>query len=382
MMNRNIALVGKARLGLSMLTALILAAGVVAASVPASSLAAETKSAKVGIRKPNNKSAKKKQNTTISPKRVAVRSASSRVQVPSVIRLPQADSDSSLGDASSLMHRPHLHSSIYHVEDALTGQVVMSRNDDRPAAIASITKLMVAYTLVSTGVDMDEKVVVDKSDLQHYKSGPRRIAPGEVFTRRQLLQMALMSSDNHAAHAIARTSPKGLDGFIDDMNRVARLMGMKDASFDDPSGLSPNNRASASDLAVLVKAAARHEMIRDLSTTEQAAIAPFNGRPRVFRTTNRLVRSGEMDIDLQKTGYTAAAGKCLVLYVRVESRPFVVVLMDSDNSSGRFADALAVNRVIQKNIHAFAMPKDPLAVGLSSSLTPSFMEVTSASSLK
>ncbi len=382
MMNRNMPRAGKARSGFSVLSAFCLIAGLLLSATPSVSSAADSKTAKIGIRKASGKSVKKSQNTTKYPAKQAIRPVVSRARVPSVVRLPQPESDSVLSDSGALLQRPHLHSSIYHVEDALTGQVVMSRNDDRPAAIASITKLMVAYTLVSTGVDMDEKVVVDKSDLQHYRSGPRRIAPGEVFTRRQLLQMALMSSDNHAAHAIARTSPKGLDGFIDDMNRVARLMGMKDASFDDPSGLSPNNRASASDLAVLVKAAARHEMIRDLSTTEQAAIAPFNGRPRVFRTTNRLVRSGEMDIDLQKTGYTAAAGKCLVLYVRVESRPFVVVLMDSDNSSGRFADALTVNRVIQKNIHAFAMPKDPLAGTLSSSVTPSFMEVTSASSLK
>ncbi len=239
-----------------------------------------------------------------------------------------------------------LRSSVALVQDAASGETLYAKNQDAPVPIASITKLMTALVILEHKLDLRQRVVISDEDYDTVKGTRSRLRPGSVFTRDDLMLLALMSSENRAAAALARTFPGGTPAFVAAMNATARALGMSDSRFVDSSGLSPGNVSSATDLVRLIEAAHRHPVIREYSTRESTRVNVF-GREMGFRNTNGLVRSVNWDIGLSKTGYISEAGRCLVMRVRVASRELIVVLLDSWGKQSRIGDANRIRKWLE-----------------------------------
>lgn len=230
-----------------------------------------------------------------------------------------------------------LKSSVALVINQDTDEVLFEKNTRAVLPIASITKLMTALVTVEAGIPLDEELKVEVSE--QIKAGVRsNLRPGTALTRGTALHLALMSSENRAAQLLGRTYPGGLDAFVEAMNAKARVLGMEDTYFADPTGLSADNRSSAADLVRLVKAAYEHDVIREYSTTTELAV-PFGKRLFRYGNTNRLTANPDWEIGLQKTGYISAAGRCLVMQAVVEGQRIVMVLLDSVGKYSRIGDA-------------------------------------------
>ena len=221
--------------------------------------------------------------------------------------------------------------------DMDTNRVLYEKNADRPLPIASITKLMTSLVIVESGVDLNEKFAVTKEDFVP-SSAHSKLRMGMVITRKQAMHLALMSSDNRAAHFLARTYPRGKEQFIKEMNIKAAMLGMTDTVFYDSIGLNNDNRSSAIDLANLLMGASEYELIRDLSTTPEASFT-IGKREVVSGTTNRLIRNESWDIELQKTGLTTAAGYCMLMQAHINGRNVAFIFLDSPNKYARANDA-------------------------------------------
>jgi D-alanyl-D-alanine endopeptidase (penicillin-binding protein 7) len=168
---------------------------------------------------------------------------------------------------------------------------------------------------------------------------------GTQLTRGEALHLALMSSENRAAHALARYYPGGVPKLVADMNAKAKALGMKNTTYVDPTGLSNENRSTARDLAVLAATASQNPLMRDYSTTPQH-LANLGGRILQYNNSDRLVKNPRWDIELQKTGYIVEAGRCLVLVTRVAGHELIMVLLDSDSNGTRIADAEHLRRTV------------------------------------
>lgn len=251
-------------------------------------------------------------------------------------------------------HQVYLRSASVLVQDAESGEVVLNKNSDAIVPVASITKLVTAMVTLDRGLDLQQRIVLSSDDVDALKGTRSRLRTGSVLTRGELLLLALMASENRAAHALGRTYPGGFDAFVAVMNAKAAALGMKDSRFVDPTGLSSANVSSARDLAKLVRAAHGYELIRQYSTTDRATVTAF-GRPLAFRNTNGLVRAGQWEIGLSKTGYIREAGRCLVMRVRLASKDLIVVLLDSWGRQSRIGD---VNRIRKWLESSAAVPRN------------------------
>lgn len=240
----------------------------------------------------------------------------------------------------------YLRSQAVMVQDAATGEVVINKNSEAVVPIASITKLMTAMILLDRGLDLEQRIVVSRQDVDTVKGTRSRLMPGTVLTRDELLLLALMASENRAAAALARTYPGGVQAFVKAMNEKAAELGMSDSQFVEPTGLSPNNLSSPRDLVKLVRAAHSYPLIREYSTRDRATVKAFN-RPLRFVNTNGLVRNSHWDIELSKTGYISEAGRCLVMHVRLASKDLIVVLLDSWGKQSRIADANRIRKWLE-----------------------------------
>jgi len=232
------------------------------------------------------------------------------------------------------------------VQDADTGEIVFTKNSEAVVPIASITKLMTAMVTIDRGLDLEDRIVLSREDVDLKKGSRSRLKPGGVLTRRELMLLALMASENRAAAALGRTYPGGTQVFVDAMNRKAAELGMTDSRFVDPTGLNSGNVSSARDLAKLVNAAHGYELIREFSTRDRTTVNVY-GRPMTFRNTNGLVRSSHWEIGLSKTGYISEAGRCLVMRVRLASKDLIVVLLDSWGKQSRVGDANRLKRWLE-----------------------------------
>jgi D-alanyl-D-alanine endopeptidase (penicillin-binding protein 7) len=240
------------------------------------------------------------------------------------------------------------------VQDAETGEVVFGKNTDVVVPIASITKLMTALVTVESGLPMDEELQVTPDVL--VRAGVRsNLRPGITMTRDTALHLALMASENRAAQLLGRTYPGGLDAFVEAMNAKARMLGMDDSHFVDPTGLSSDNRSSANDLVRLVKAAYEHEIIREHSVSGELAL-PVGRRTVRYGNTNRLTANPDWEIGLQKTGYISAAGRCLVMQAVIEGKRVVMVLLDSVGKYSRLADAQRIRNWLEESGALVARP--------------------------
>lgn len=231
-----------------------------------------------------------------------------------------------------------LKSSVAYVLDQDTNEVLFSKNPQAVLPIASITKLMTAFVVVEAGLSLDEKLTVTDADIDNEKFTRSRLAVGTTLSRGDMLHLALMASENRAAHALGRHYPGGLEAFVAAMNAKAQSLGMADTHYVEPTGLSSRNQSSAADLAKLVAATSQVPLLRDLSTSREARVA-LGKRLVQFRSTNGLLSNPLWDIGLQKTGFINEAGKCLVMQASMAGRKLIMVFLDSSGKASRIADA-------------------------------------------
>ncbi len=231
-----------------------------------------------------------------------------------------------------------LRSSVALVVDQDTDEILFSKNSQAVLPIASITKLMTALVVTQAALPMDELLTVGQDDVQATLGSKSRLREGTQLTRGEMMHLSLMASENRAAHVLGRTYPGGLQRFVNDMNGTARKLGMSQTRYVEPTGLSESNQSSAQDLTRLVKAASLHPVIRELSTSLEMVV-PMGDKSVQFRNTNSLVRNPEWEIGLQKTGYIAAAGRCVVMQAQMAGRKLIMVLLDSTGKYSRIGDA-------------------------------------------
>ena len=247
-----------------------------------------------------------------------------------------------------------LKSSVALVLDQDTNEVLFAKNSAAVLPIASITKLMTALVVVEANLAMDEKITISDVDKDNEKGTGSRLAFGTTLSRGELLHLALMSSENRAAHALGRSYPGGVDAFVVAMNAKAKSLGMLDTHYVEPTGLSSRNQSSAKDLAALVKVAHEVPMLREFSTSKEYSVT-VGRRQMAFHSTNGLVRNSAWDIGLQKTGFINEAGRCLVMQAKMAGRKLIMVFLDSTGKYSRIGDAERVRAWINSQPTAVAL---------------------------
>lgn len=248
--------------------------------------------------------------------------------------------------------------SVLVVEDD-TGKVLLEKNPTAVVPIASLTKLMTAMVILDAKQDMDELIEIDRSDVDTLKHSSSRVPVGASIPRGDVLQLALMSSDNRAAASLARTYPGGLPAFKAAVRHKIAVLGMSNTVIEEPTGLSPNNRSTAADLVKMANAASKYKEITD-RTTDAKNLISINSREVEFHNTNRLVGAKGWDIGLSKTGYIQEAGRCLIMSIKAGGKNATMVLLNAGASSARIMDAL--------NIRRFINGKDPVVATASRSV--------------
>jgi len=228
-----------------------------------------------------------------------------------------------------------------------TGKVLMQKDADAVVPIASLTKLMTAMVVLDAKLDPAEKIRIDRDDVDTLKHSASRVPVGARMPRLAALKLALMSSDNRAAAALARTYPGGLEAFELAVQAKIRALGLTHTAIAEPTGLSPKNTSTATEVAKMAAAAARYPEIGQITSDRKALIA-INGRSVEYRNTNRLVGSKGWDIHLSKTGYTDEAGRCLTMRMNSGGKNVTVVLLDADGSADRLRDAARIRRSLEK----------------------------------
>jgi D-alanyl-D-alanine endopeptidase (penicillin-binding protein 7) len=228
------------------------------------------------------------------------------------------------------------------------GEEIYSKHVNEPRPIASITKLMTAMVILDSDLDLQEKIAITKNDRDLIQLTGSRLKYGAALTRKQMLQLALMSSENRAANALARTWPQGKAAFVAAMNKKAGALGMQASHFNDPAGLDPGNVASAHDTAIMVRAAMSYPLIRNATTTRSAGVRPYKGRGELrFNNTNRLLKNKRWDIQLSKTGYINESGRCLVMQAEIDDQPLTIVLLNSFGKLTPFGDSNRIRKWIE-----------------------------------
>lgn len=240
----------------------------------------------------------------------------------------------------------NLKSSVALIVDQETSEVLLSKNDKAVLPIASLTKLMTGLIVAEANLPLDEIIAISQEDVDTEKRSSSRLLVGSKLSRGELLHLALMSSENRAAHALGRTYPGGMSVFTSLMNAKALSLGMKDTRYVEPTGLSSSNQSSARDLVKLVDVAHRHPLLRELTTSPSFEVE-VGSRTLQFNNTNRLVKNSSWDIGLQKTGYISEAGQCLVMQASVSGRKLIMVFLDSAGKLSRIADAERVRHWVE-----------------------------------
>jgi D-alanyl-D-alanine endopeptidase (penicillin-binding protein 7) len=271
------------------------------------------------------------------------------VQRRSVVRVAEAPPRPSFGQLAGLHGTDDvldLKSSVALVVDQDTREVLLSKNEQAVLPIASITKLMTGVLISEAQLPSEEMITISQDDVDTEKHSSSRLRVGATLPRGELLHLALMSSENRAAHALGRTYPGGMDTFVAMMNAKARSLGMRDTRYVEPTGLSSANQSSARDLALLVNYAYGDPVLRQLTTSPERLVE-VGSRTLQFNTTNRLVKSPDWDIGLQKTGYISEAGQCLVMQAKIAGRKVIMVFLDSAGKFSRLGDAERVRRWVE-----------------------------------
>lgn len=253
---------------------------------------------------------------------------------------------SAAGSAAGVAAAGGLRSNVVFVQDLSSKAVLYSRNEQVVRPIASITKLMTAVIVVDAKLPMDEVIQITQADVDVVKHSRSRLAVGARHTRGDLMHLALMSSENRAAHALGRTYPGGMTAFVKAMNAKARELGMVQSTFVEPTGLSSANVSTPRDLVKLLQASASRPAIRFYTTDQQHEVRSA-GHPTLFRNTNMLVSNPTWDIKVSKTGFINEAGQCLVMVARINNRDTAIVLLNAEGKGTRIGDAVKIKQMIQ-----------------------------------
>ena len=290
---------------------------------------------------------KAQQKKTQQAKKKTQQAKKKSQQTKKVARTPRNPNDrmsagSKLG-LQSAMTEASLKSSSVLVVDQISGEVLFEKNPDSVLPIASITKLMTALVVAEADLPMSEMLRITQEDADLEKGVGSRLRVGTRLTRGELMHLALMSSENRAAHALGRTYPGGMDAFVVAMNIKARQLGMSATQFTEPTGLNAGNVSSPRDLVRLVEEAYLVPLIREYSTAQNLMVR-VGSRSQQFRNSNALVRTEAWELGLSKTGFIREAGRCLVMQAEVERRPVILVMLDAPGTQHRLRDAEMIRR--------------------------------------
>ncbi len=245
------------------------------------------------------------------------------------------------------------------VQDERTGELLLAKQADVAMPIASITKLMTAMVVLDAELDMEAVISIDNADKDTLRHSTSHLPVGTKLTRRQALLLALMASENRAAHALGRTFPGGIPALVTAMNQKGRALGLTGTKFVDPTGLRDENVSSAQDLTRLVEAARRYPQISAFSTQPECTVQ--RGRRQLhFVNTNALVRNPKWRIGLSKTGYIEEGGRCLVMQTELGQRSVLIVLLNSQGKHTHFADAIRIRQWIEASESAKRAGKKPV----------------------
>lgn len=255
-------------------------------------------------------------------------------------------------DAAPLTNQALLHSEVAFVQDLNTSDILYDKNSDEVRPIASISKLMTALVIAESGQSMSQMLRISDADVDRLRHSRSRLAVGTELSRADMLHLALMSSENRAAHALGRYYPGGMPAFVRAMNDKARALGMRTTHFVEPTGLASENVASPRDLVKLLRATSKHPLIHRYTTDETYEVQVARGRQLVYNNTNRLVKNSDWDIKVSKTGFINEAGECLVMLTRIDNRDVAIVLLNSSGRYSRIGDAVRIRTLVEntKNI--------------------------------
>lgn len=270
-------------------------------------------------------------------------------------RLETAPLPSHSEPASTLPHLAQLHSEVAFVQDLDSSTVLYDQNSDEARPIASISKLMTALVVAEAKLPMDEILTIADEDVDRVRYSRSRLAVGTRLSRADMLHLALMSSENRAAHALSRHYPGGLPAFVRAMNDKARALGMRRTHFVEPTGLSEHNVSTPRDLVKLLRAASEQPLIHRYSTDESYQVTVGKGRSLKYNNTNRLVKSSQWDIQLSKTGFINEAGQCLVMVTRIGGRDLAIVLLNATGSYSRIGDAVRLRKFVESETNLAMM---------------------------
>ena len=230
---------------------------------------------------------------------------------------------------------------------------LFEKSIDEALPIASITKLMTAIVTLDAKLPLDEKITITKEDRDLIRLTGSRLKYGASLTRRELVILALMSSENRAAAALGRTYPGGMPAFVKAMNEKARSLGMFNSHFADPAGLKSENIASPRDLVTLARTAQQYPLIREATTAKELIVKPYKKKgPLRYVNTNRLIKNKKWAIELSKTGYINEAGRCLLMQTEIAGQPLVIVLLNSYGKLTPFGDANRIRKWIESGIES------------------------------
>lgn len=252
---------------------------------------------------------------------------------------------------STAVQADNMRSEAVFVQDLDSASVLYDKNSEEVRPIASITKLMTALVVAESGLPLQQMLSVSDADIDRLRNSRSRLAVGTRLSRADMLHLALMSSENRAAHALGRHYPGGLQAFVRAMNDKARALGMRHSQFVDPTGLSADNVSTPRDLVKLLRAVNRHPVIQRYTVSTDHNVKMKNGRQLVYHNTNRLVKSNDWDINISKTGFINEAGLCLVMVTRIDNREVAMVFLNSQGRYSRIGDAVRVRNYVEKHVN-------------------------------
>lgn len=231
-----------------------------------------------------------------------------------------------------------------------TGETIYAKGTNIQSPIASVTKLMTAMVMLDAKLPMGEILTITDDDVDYLKGSSSKLPVGTRLSRVEMLQLALMASENRAASVLGRNYPGGKEAFVRMMNAKSVEIGMINSHFADPTGLDSGNVSTAEDLVHMVRAAYQYIDIRRVTTTAEYDVYIGNRNyPTNFHNTNGLVREGNWEIGLSKTGFISEAGRCLVMQAMIAGQPMIIVLLDSNGKMSRIGDANRIRKWIEAN---------------------------------
>jgi D-alanyl-D-alanine endopeptidase (penicillin-binding protein 7) len=245
------------------------------------------------------------------------------------------------------------------IYDPVTNQILWEENGLSPHSIASITKVMTATVFLENNPDLTQVVTVERNDV--FQASTTHLHRNDKLSAGDLLHLVLIASDNAAARALARVSPHGSDGFVRRMNDKAAELGLESTHYADPSGLLSENVSSAYDMARLITHASQDERISSIMRTTEYTV--FSGtRPISFRSTNHLLRRGDVDVRAGKTGFITKAGYCLATVLRLPQtgQDVAVVVFGARSNAGRFMESRNLMNWVSSKASTLFAAKPPV----------------------